>query len=149
MVIKTSKKVTHQAVKVAVCIATYKRPNGLLRLLESLQKQCFKKVHSPDWTITIVENDIEAMSRTIVNDFANKCSVPINYSVEPKRGIASARNTAVQMAGEVDFIAFIDDDEIAESCWLDELLFVQSLYSVDIVKGPVIPRFDFSIDFLG
>jgi glycosyltransferase involved in cell wall biosynthesis len=63
--------------------------------------------------------------------------------VEPRRGIPFARNTAVARAlGEgADFIAFIDDDEVPEPSWLDELLHVQRLYRVDVVMGPVLAHF--------
>ncbi|HEX2095675.1 MAG TPA: glycosyltransferase family 2 protein, partial [Longimicrobiaceae bacterium] len=62
---------------------------------------------------------------------------------EPRRGVSSARNRAVAAArGWADFIAFIDDDEVPEPVWLDELLRVQSEYDADVVAGPVLQRFE-------
>jgi succinoglycan biosynthesis protein ExoM len=129
-------------VSVAICIITYKRPMGLQRLLVSLTGLRFLKSKTPDWRIVIVENDTSTPSKDLVGGFKDSFSVPVIYGVEPERGIASARNRAVQLAGDVDFIAFIDDDEVADSCWLDELLDTQNKFGVDVVNGPVIPRFE-------
>jgi len=46
------------------------------------------------------------------------------------------------MAGDVDFVAFIDDDEVADPLWLDELLSAQIEYGAGIVHGPVINRYE-------
>jgi glycosyltransferase involved in cell wall biosynthesis len=81
-------------------------------------------------------------SKDLVDGLRDAFSVPVIYGIEPERGIASARNRAVQLAGDVDFIAFIDDDEVADSRWLDELLSAQANFGVDGVNGPVIPRFE-------
>ena len=66
---------------------------------------------------------------------------PVKYVIEPRRGISQTRNLAIREAGEVDFIAFIDDDEVPEPAWLDELLWTQKQFGADAVSGPVIPSF--------
>ncbi len=43
---------------------------------------------------------------------------PVEYVAEPERGIARARNRAVAACADVDFVAFIDDDEVPEPDWL-------------------------------
>ena len=35
----------------------------------------------------------------------------------------------------------LDDDEIPDKCWLEQLLLVQKEYESDIVTGPTIPYF--------
>ena len=127
---------------VAVCIATYKRPLGLERLLSSLRSQRFNKFQTPDWCVIVIENDSSMPSKTLVDTFKRDFPVPIIYNTESTRGIASTRNRAVQMAGNIDFIAFIDDDEVADPNWLDELLYIQQKYNADVVKGPVLTRFE-------
>jgi glycosyltransferase involved in cell wall biosynthesis len=66
----------------------------------------------------------------------------LRYYVELRRGIATARNTAVARVGDdTEFVAFIDDDEVPEPQWLDQLLSVQAAHSADVVAGPALPHF--------
>jgi hypothetical protein len=64
---------------------------------------------------------------------------PLRYEVEPIRGIARARNRAVRCAlDRAEFVAFLDDDEVPEPLWLDELLSVQRIHDADVVTGPAL-----------
>src|SRR5262249_49531673 len=42
----------------------------------------------------------------------------------------------------LDFIAFIDDDEIPSPGWLDELLWTQAEFGADVVSGPVLAHYN-------
>ena len=46
------------------------------------------------------------------------------------------------MPGDADFVAFLDDDEIACREWLAELLRVQRSTGADVVTGTVLPAFE-------
>lgn len=127
---------------VAVCIATYNRPVGLRRLLDSLRTQAFIHNEIPDWKIIVVENDETAPNADYIHTLNDEFPVPIVYAVQPKRGIACVRNLAVELAQGVDYVAFIDDDEVAIENWLDELLRVMQIYKADVVCGPVLPLFE-------
>ena len=127
---------------VAVCIITYKRLNGLQRLLASLRELNFEASPAPAWCVVVVDNDANASAKNIVDGIRQDFPVPIIYGVEPLQGIAAARNKAVRLAPPCDFIAFIDDDEVAHTYWLDQLLLVQKKHQADIVTGPVLPDFE-------
>ena len=71
-----------------------------------------------------------------------KVPFEIRYSIEPARGIPFGRNRAVAESGDVEFIAFIDDDEAPEPGWLAELLRVARATEAAVVTGPVIPVFE-------
>lgn len=129
---------------IAVCIATYNRPVGLRRLLESLRTQSFVHNQIPDWKIIVVENDETAPNADYIHTLNNEFPVPLVYAVQPNRGIARVRNLAVELAQGDDYVAFIDDDEVASENWLDELLRVMQIYKADVVCGPVLPLFEYT-----
>jgi succinoglycan biosynthesis protein ExoM len=127
-------------VTVAVCVATFARPDGLRRLLRSLGDQVLDTPATVS-KVVVVDNDSLGSARPIVDDVGG-LPWPLEYLIEPRRGISAARNAAVQHAGAADFIAFIDDDEWAEPTWLAELLQTQKRTQAQVVVGPVIPAFD-------
>jgi len=129
-------------ISIAVCVATYNRPLGLRRLLESLRTQAFVHHKTLDWKIIVVDNDASAPNEEFIRGLNNEFPVPITYAVQPKQGIASVRNLAVALAKDVDFVAFIDDDEAADPQWLDELLTGVTTHLADVVTGPVIAAFE-------
>lgn len=127
--------------KVAVCVISYQRPDGLRRLLASLSNLVFRD-DPPELEIVVVDNDADRSAVTVCDALRGGSAWPLRYEVEPQRGIAFARNKAVEcVVDHTDFIAWIDDDEVAEPAWLDELLRVQRETEADIVTGPVEPCF--------
>src|SRR5215470_1390074 len=126
-------------IRVAICIATLKRPDQLRVLVDGIAQLTFSKVHTPEIRIVVVDNDELASA----SEVCKTVSIPwsITYAVEPRRGITYARNRAITEAGSVDFVAFIDDDEVPSPNWLDELLWAQAEFAADVVSGPVVPRF--------
>ena len=128
--------------KISICVATYKRPIGLERLLRSLSQLVFVKCEQPELIIVVIDNSPDEEARQIIQSIGIMCPFPILYAIEPTRGIASARNKAVSLANNSDFLAFIDDDEVADPHWMDELLFVQTRTNADVTTGPVLPEFD-------
>ena len=68
--------------------------------------------------------------------------IPVDYVHEPRRGIPQARNTCLDhIAPTCDFFAFIDDDEIPDADWLEQLLLAQARTGADVVRGSVEPIF--------
>lgn len=127
--------------KVAICITTLKRPEGLRRTLTELNKLEFKGPE-PDITIAVVDNDSEGSSRRVFDEMVPIMHWPMRYTIERQRGIPYARNAAVRLAGpDQDFCCLIDDDEVPEPQWLNELLRVQRECNADVVASPVHPRF--------
>ncbi len=71
--------------------------------------------------------------------------MPLTYVHEPKRGISHARNACLdRIPPDSDFFAMIDDDEIPEPDWLDQLLLAQRETGADVILGRVLPIFDAS-----
>jgi succinoglycan biosynthesis protein ExoM len=127
---------------VSVCIITYRRSEGLKRLLNALGSLRFNKSELPEIEIVVVDNDPSRSALEVCKDASATLKWPLEYRIESRRGIAHARNTAIANAREhADFVAFIDDDEVPEPHWLDELLHAQHSYDADVVSGPVFPYF--------
>jgi succinoglycan biosynthesis protein ExoM len=125
--------------RVAVCIATYRRIEPLSDLLAALARLTFEKVRAPDIEIIIVDND---SSRT-AEDVCKIEGYPwrVRYFCEPVRGIARARNRAIDEVTDANFLAFVDDDELPGARWLDELLWAQGQFQADVVSGPLVPAY--------
>lgn len=130
-----------EGVKVDVCIASYRRPHGLQRLLGGLEQ--LRLGPDVDVRIVVVDNDRDESARAVCEEACGWLRHPLVYRVEKRRGIPQARNAALGVAlGRADFVAFIDDDEVPEPGWLAELLRVQRVYGADAVRGPVVPVFE-------
>lgn len=134
--------VAEPPVHVAVCIATFRRPELLAALLDSLGALTWRG-REPRLSLLVVDNDAGETARAVVEAARRRLPLQPEYLVEPERNIARARNRAVAWALErgVDFVAFVDDDEVARPDWLDRLLEAQARYAADAVCGDVLPRF--------
>ena len=128
--------------RIAICVATYKRPDGLRRLLLALDRLTFT-TDPPEVEVVVVDNDPGGSAVALCEGLQHELRWPIRCVVEKNRGIPQARNRAVETAGEAaDFIAFIDDDEVPDTRWLDELIVVQREHGADVVTGAVAPLFE-------
>jgi len=131
--------VTNQVKQISVCVCTYKRPQLLRRLLDSLRDQDTGGLFT--YSIVVADNDHLQSGRVVVSDFAAASAIPVTYCVEPQQNISLTRNKTIENASG-DFIAFIDDDEFSTKRWLLTLFEACHKYDVDGVLGPVKCHFD-------
>lgn len=126
--------------KIAICVATYKRPELLARLLKSLEAITPPSGYSLE--LRIVDNDSERSAELQVSRFREYADLffDVLYTVQSKQNIALARNTALDM-GHADFVLFVDDDEEVAPDWIAQLLAAAEQSSADAVFGPVEGRF--------
>ncbi len=134
-------------VDVCVAVCSLNRPKQLATLLEAICTQEFHKNSRPGISILVVDNGPDEATRHVCKCVGEKYSeVPIRYLVEPVRGISFARNTVLDHVPEgSDYLILIDDDEVPCSNWIDELIFSQKRYGVDIVRGPVFAEYEESV----
>ena len=118
---------------VDVCLATYKRPDFLRDALQSLALQ---QLDSIRMRIIVVDNDRDETARITVESFRNQAMCEVIYDVEPNQNISMARNRALGLV-RADYLAFLDDDEIAPVDWLATLFATLQRYDADVVFAPV------------
>jgi len=123
---------------VSICIATFRRPSGLARLLDSLARLALPEGLAVE--VVVVDNDAagEARSQALA---ACEAARTARWFVEPRQNIALARNRAVSEA-RGRWIAFIDDDEVADESWLAAFWTWIERGAGDGFFGPVLPRLD-------
>jgi len=126
--------------KVSICISTYRRPEGIRRLLTALESL---ELPGAEIEVVVVDNADEPGVSDICTAARSTLKWPLHFGVESRRGISHARNRALDLASDTsDWIAIIDDDEVPGPRWLAELLRVQEETGADVVTGPVSPHFE-------
>lgn len=124
---------------ISICACTFRRPDGLLRLLSHL-----RGISVPagcKLELLVVDNDPAGSGRQSFETGSRDWPWPARYVVEPRSGVGFARTRCVQEA-QGPWIAYIDDDEWPEPDWLAALWRTQLATSADGVFGPVLASFD-------
>jgi succinoglycan biosynthesis protein ExoM len=123
---------------VSICIATYRRPHGLARLLDSLERLKLP----PELVVEtiVVDNDADGSAASIAQSRSESLH-PLRYCVEPRQNIAHARNRAVSEASG-EWLVFIDDDEAAAESWIVEYLALVDREACDGAFGPVLAELE-------
>lgn len=124
---------------IAICVATYKRPELLSNCLNSIGQISIPNDYAV--IIIVVDNDSEKSGETNFHETTKNIDIESHYYVEPDRGICSARNCLLEKAliHKAAYIAFVDDDELTHRQWLINMINGLESYSCDIVAGPVLP----------
>nr|WP_182548915.1 glycosyltransferase [Phyllobacterium myrsinacearum] len=128
------------AQKRRICVGTITRNRPLM--LQNLFKS-YAHMRVPEGTrvrFLVVENNEQATLQGVVDTFRTHVPFcPVQYEVEPRFGIAFARNRVLEYAIDAgdDFLAFADDDECVDADWLVQLLAERDAFDLDIVGSPV------------
>jgi succinoglycan biosynthesis protein ExoM len=128
---------------VFVCVPTFRRPEGLRKLLTHLEQSTYTGMIE----VVVVDNDTENRAgAAVVGEMSSTYRFPLSCFYEPRRGHTYAYNrafvTACRAVPPPDYVAVLDDDEYPHPNWLSELIRVVKTYDADIVGGPVFPVFE-------
>jgi succinoglycan biosynthesis protein ExoM len=118
---------------VDICVCTFRRPY-LAETLRSLDR-----LHIPAGvgvSIIVADNDETPSAKPLIEAVRNAVRFPIRYRHAPARNISVARNACLDESN-ANFVAFIDDDEVATPGWLDSLLATADQTGEDVILGPV------------
>ena len=120
-------------IRIDVGVCTFKRPS-VADTLASLGAQLLPA--GVRLRVIVADNEPEPAAEARVRAAARAHGLDLTYVHAPAHNISIARN-AVLDALEGDWLAFIDDDQIAAADWIASLLSAAREQGCDTVLGPV------------
>lgn len=117
---------------VSVVMCTYNRADLLEKAIASLVDQ---RVDF-DYDILIVDNSSTDHTQDVIQAAVASSPIPIRSVIEAKPGISAARNRSLREA-RGEWIASIDDDEVADPNWLQQLFATAEAHDARCVGGRV------------
>lgn len=125
-----------------ICVATFRRPQGLRRLLAGIASQTFRDAPPPLFRVIVVDNEASSETEALCRTAAAELGLALQYIAEPRTGIPFTRNAALDATTPADkWLCFIDDDEVPNESWLDDLLAAQRQTGAGCIAGKVVPVF--------
>ena len=122
------------SIEITAAICTHNRASYLSKAIDSLVAQTLL----PDeFEILVVDNASVDQTRQMVHErFANVAN--LRYCFEPVPGLSRARNVACREAQGM-YVAYLDDDAIADRHWLERIVQVFKTTEPDVacVGGPI------------
>src|ERR1700722_4380299 len=117
------------SVSVVLCAYTERRWNDLLAAVKSVQEQTVAARE----IIVVIDNNSELLARV-------RASIPDVIAVENDggRGAGEARNRGVSLASG-SIVAFLDDDAVANSTWIERATAALAVPKVIGVGGTIDP----------
>lgn len=122
-----------ETVQVDVGVCTFKR-ESVVETLRSLGAQVLPP--HVRMRVIVADNEAEPAAEARVRAAAEACRLDLEYVHAPAHNICIARN-AILDAVRGDYLAFIDDDQLAASDWLASLVAAIETQGCDAVLGPV------------
>jgi glycosyltransferase involved in cell wall biosynthesis len=135
--------------RLTVGILTFRRPDALAAalpvVLSQLAEQCAVDAGGDVLAaeVLVVDNDPAGSARGIAEGFTDQ---GLRYVIEPRPGIAAARNRVLDETAGSRLLIFLDDDEVPQQDWLAALLRTWRADRPAAVMGRVLSRFDHDLD---
>jgi glycosyltransferase involved in cell wall biosynthesis len=103
---------------ITVILCTYDRSGSLAKALASAAVQ--EMSAGVQWEVLVVDNNSRDQTPAVVGKFSNEYPGRFRYLFEPQPGKSFALNAGIQDA-QGSILAFIDDDVVVDTKWLDNL----------------------------
>jgi glycosyltransferase involved in cell wall biosynthesis len=105
------------SIQISAILCTYNRADYLRKSIQNLVKQT---LDSKFYEIVIIDNhSTDKTKQVVTEEFAGVSN--LRYIYEPRLGLSQARNTGWKEA-KGEYVAYLDDDAIADSFWLENIL---------------------------
>lgn len=121
--------------KVAIGVGTSQRPQMLASSLLSLTRLIIPE--NIRLTLLVIDNAPENSVHEVFESF--QYPFEACYFQEPQIGIVHMRNRLVEesIRLNMDYLAFIDDDEVASPDWIHQMMHTLESYQADVVSGKI------------
>jgi glycosyltransferase involved in cell wall biosynthesis len=134
---------THFEPLAVVCVPSFRRPQGLLKALESLAMQRVEF----SFAVVVVDNDArDQAAMSVAGAFFASGKLSGHVLLERQQGNVFAINRAFEAARtrypSAQYLLMMDDDEEATELWLASMVGAAKSFNADIVGGPVRRRFE-------
>lgn len=127
--------------KLTVAICTYRRFDWLEKCISALELQTLSQ---KDFHILVVDNSLQFDKS---ENFKKECcsNIDVEYIITDKSGLSYARNVALKQC-RTPYIAYLDDDALAEPGWAEAVLDAFEACGKDtgVVGGKVNPIWEIS-----
>ncbi|MBC7852901.1 MAG: glycosyltransferase family 2 protein [Pirellulaceae bacterium] len=123
-----------QSPDITVVVCTHNRAESLRQALASLYD--LETGGRFTYEVLVIDNASPDHTPAVIEAAAQQSKAPLRGVHEPQKGIVAARNRGV-LAAEGQWIAFFDDDQLADHRWLLELFAAAAEQHVRSVGGAV------------
>ena len=125
---------TEDPIDLCVIICTYNRARELQSCLESLTRQ---SICTDQFSVLVVDNNSSDKTAQIAQNFGSHLP-HLRYVFESKQGLSYARNRGLQEA-DSNWVAFLDDDAMARSDWVERIFNMIGNHPFDAFGGIYLP----------
>ncbi len=124
--------------ELTVCICTYNRPDYVADCLTGLRQQ---SVPDPQYRVVLVDSGSPDPARLALHELASAFDIALIRVDRP--GVSAARNAGARWAGQ-GYIAYIDDDAVPASDWVERIF--DALSEPDgpptVIGGRILPSWE-------
>ena len=125
-----------QKLEISMVIPSYKRPDLLELLLDSLLKQT---IPPGAFEVIVIDNAPEGDARVSrLCESLKYTPLALTYAHHPPPGTSQARNSGISLA-RAPLIGFADDDNVLPDDWIEKAIECHNRFPEDIIGGPYQP----------
>lgn len=127
----------------AVYVCTHRRNDHLARTIDSIVTSAKHAAGRARVGVVVVDDNPDGSARVVANEFADTSrgaglELGVHYRHSGAQNISRARNLGIEASMELaEWVGMVDDDEIVDDEWVDQLFAVAERSGADAVTGPV------------